>query len=260
MRSFKTWSSRLLLAGLALLAALGPARAAWSLVQAAHNVSFTTNAYTVTFGASLTAGNLVVCEATWGTTNTADLTSFTIGAASAVLSNARTDSSNSQSFVMGYFINNPGGTTTLGVNGTAAAVGLDSIAICAEYTNTGVSGATFDTGASAVGVLGAAGTATLGTAIGASGDLIVGFIIEDTTPGTLTAGAGFTTDLADNNDGNFFGLSTNIESAKGAASALTPTWTTGAGGSFLIGGLSFAVGGGPPPSTCGSLPLLGAGC
>jgi len=225
---------------------------AWSLVQVGHGSNNANgNSYTVTMPGNFTAGNLVVSMSTWGTANSAALTSVAVGATTGVIKNPTTDTPDTQSFAMGYVLNNPGGTATYNVNGTAGSIGLDSLTIVAEYTNTGVSSATFDTSAARVGTLGAGGSIALGSSIGAAGDLIVGFIIEDSNPGSLAAGTGWVQDLLDSADPNFFGLSASIISQKGAAGAANPTWTAGASGSFLIGGLSFTIPGGGTTLTLG---------
>lgn len=224
---------------------------AWSVVQAGHASGVSGNSYTATAGAAFTAGNLVVCMATWGTGTSSDLTSFAIGAANAVLKNATTDVADTQSFVMGYFLNNPGGTSTLNINGVAGTQ-IDSLVIWAELTNTGVAGATFDNSAAQVqnspGT--GAGAVKTGTAIGASGELVVGFTIEDSSPATITQGSGFTIGHSDSNDPNFFGLSAMLEWIA-ATGAIDPSFTISANGSMLTGGMAFAIGGGSTTLTLG---------
>lgn len=217
---------------------------AWSVVQAGHASGVSGNSYTATAGANFTAGNLVVCMSTWGTATTTDLTSFKIGTTSAVLKNATTDVADTQSFVMGYFLNNPGGTNVLNINGVAGTQ-IDTLVLWAEFTNTGVSSATFDSSAAQVqnspGT--GAGAVKTGTAIGASGELAVGFTIEDSSPATITQGSGFTVGHSDSADPNFFGLSAMLEWIA-ATGAIDPSFTISANGSMLTGGMAFAIPGG----------------
>lgn len=208
----------------------------WSVVQSGHaSAAAITNSWTAAAGANFTAGNLIVMMTTWGSASPTDLTSFTIGAATGVIRNATVDAANTQSFAMGYFLNGPGGTGTIGINGTN--VGLDSLILWAELTNTGVSGTTFDNSASRVSTT---TTINTGTALGAVGELIVAFCMEDSVNQTLFNGSGYAIITNDSADPNFFGLSAMSE-FQTAAAANDPSFTPFGAASFLVGGMAFAI-------------------
>lgn len=262
MRSFKTWSSRLLLAGLCLFAALGPARAAWSHVQGQHVADNNQSVnWTLTkAGSTIGTGNLIVGGITWGSGTTTDLTAVKVGTTSCTIVNRTADSANGQAFAGFACLNVAAAQTT--ITATGAAGGGALLMIWDEFTNTGVSTATADGSGAQVQPSPGIGTDTIktGSTFGISGDLQFGFTVGDTNSGTLAAGTGYSTATADPADPIFFGISalSEFQTASGAADTTFTLSVTN--GSYLTVGQAFTAGGGPPPSTCGSLPLLGAGC
>src|SRR6185312_13097854 len=219
---------------------------AWSRVQAgvvADSIGASL-ANTATFGANITAGNLVPWQCTWGSTTTTDLSSVTSGGATATIKARVVDTADTQTFAIGYFINHPGGVKTVVQNMASSIADLQMLV--SEFTSTGVSTAT-NSGGTVV-VQSSPPTTTdgvkTGTTFGLSGDLRWGCVQEDgSSSAAFTPGTGYTADKINTSDPNFFNLSSMTEwmTASGAADV---TFTFGTSGSVGVGGLSFTPGGG----------------
>lgn len=263
MRSFKTWSSRLLLAGLALLAALAaprPALAAWAHVQGHHLTDTGTTGTLNIVGSAVASGDIVVGFATVGSPNTADILSVTDNQGNSyTLIAAVGDATAGQSFAMFYKVNITNGPTTITLHYTS---GLSSVVAFWDEFSGGSSGSAIDGSNSRVMATPGTGTdgVSTGGTFGASGDIIYGAAMEDAGPNTtFTVGTGFATATNDNSDGTFFGISLYTE-FKTASAASDVTYTIGTTSRLIVGGLAITTGGGGGGATCGSLPLLGAGC
>lgn len=236
---------------------------AWSRAQAGvHNTngSSGTTSITATFGSNITAGNIVTWQCTWGTTTTTDLSSVSSGTQTATIKARVADTTNSQSFANGYFLNYSGGAVKTVVQNMASSI-ADQQILVGEFTGTNVSTAT-NSGGTVV-VQGSPATTTdgvkTGTTFGLNGDLRWGCVQEDgSSSAGFTVGTGYTADITNTTDAGFFSLSSASEwmTATGAADV---TFTFGTSGSVGVGGLSFTPGGGGGAATTSYLPIMGCG-
>lgn len=217
-----------------------------TLVQGGHNTngSGSNSSLSVTLGANLTAGNAVEGMVQWGGAVGA-LSTVKIGTTSGVLKNVTNDATNGQSFALYYFINNPGGTTTVTANFTGPT--SDILMFADEFNGTNLSTATFSGSSTRVqNAPGVGGTVncTTGASFGSSGDLAYGCSMNDgAAAAEYTTGTGFTQATDDKDDAGFFGLSARSE-FQDATGAVNPSFTVSTNNGCITGGITLTPGGG----------------
>lgn len=156
---------------------------AWAYVKSANNIPAPGAGTTVAkaYGSAVTATNLLTASCTWGVGSGAASFSDSVNGSWTATVKSTNDATNNQSVSTSFFASTASGTPTV----TATFASADSRGIIiSEYS--GVATSTPEDG-TAVGDVKAAGTTQTSSniTVSQSGDLIYGFIVEDST-GTAT--------------------------------------------------------------------------
>lgn len=160
---------------------------AWAWVKSANNVPASASATTIAkaFGSSVTATNLLTASCTWGVGSGAATFSDSVNGAWSATVKSTNDATNNQSIATSFFASTAAGTPT--VTATFANSNSRGI-IISEYSGIATSAPEDGT---AVGDVKAAGTTQTSSniTVSQSGDLIYGFIVEDSAgSATITSG------------------------------------------------------------------------